>query len=183
MAETAKGSTTTFGIDDARLVSLVDGLHAYGLPETRMVQVLVDEFGMDPPVSDAIFQERLLNIRKSMEKTGEKPEFKPDSQALTLVLANVMRRQTDVKFPKQRSPRPLRSSRTTPDYSRLRRYDATAEDLAIARVGSVDELVEKANASARFSVSQFDFPSTRKKFYALVRRVAQREQATEDDSQ
>jgi len=66
-----------------------------------------------------------------------------------------------------------------PDYSRLKRYEASDEDLRMAGAESVDDLVRKVNLlyarAGRAPVTQGDYPASRKKFFALVARLARLE--------
>lgn len=61
-----------------------------------------------------------------------------------------------------------------PDYSSLRGYEATAEELARFGVSDIPSLVRKFNADfvrARlFPVTQSDYPGTKKRFDKLVAR-------------
>jgi hypothetical protein len=69
-----------------------------------------------------------------------------------------------------------------PDYSRLRRYAATPEELAAAGTATVDELVERLNAHVgrglSHPVTQADFPNSKRNFARLADLLAKLEAGT-----
>jgi hypothetical protein len=81
-------------------------------------------------------------------------------------------------FDERRGERMLRrltaSPRLTPDYSRLRAFDATPEELALAGVTNVKELVAKVNrmliSRGQLPISHGDYPNTRKRLLKLLER-------------
>ncbi|MCV9963939.1 hypothetical protein OIU34_18845 [Pararhizobium sp. BT-229] len=74
----------------------------------------------------------------------------------------------------RRSRRPAANPHTTPDYSRLKPCEATADELAVLGASSVRDLVAKMNkaliAKGLLPISQGDYPNTRKRLLKLLER-------------
>jgi hypothetical protein len=166
------------GMDPALAVRLADGLLEYGLPREKVSGALVYEFGMIEPPSDVEFWKLVSEARQRMQEAGEADQGPSDS-ALRLVLANIMRRQGVRRLRHHDSQREWKPG-DPPDYSRLRRYEASPAELEIAGTPSVDALVQKVNRlsklGGRSPVTQGDFPSSKRKFHRLVARLAELEQ-------
>lgn len=75
---------------------------------------------------------------------------------------------------RERLPAPPPDIASVPDYSRLRRYAATPQELAAVGAASVDALVDEVNrlaaAAGSWPVAQGDFPRNRKLLLSLARR-------------
>lgn len=74
---------------------------------------------------------------------------------------------------RERLPAPPPDIASIPDYSRLRRYAATPQELESVGAASVDALVDEVNrlaAAGSWPVAQGDFPRNRKLLLSLARR-------------
>ncbi|MBY3150832.1 hypothetical protein HFO56_00115 [Rhizobium laguerreae] len=64
--------------------------------------------------------------------------------------------------------------RSVPDYTRLRPCEATSEELALVGTSSVSEFVDQMNRAlldrGLLPITQFDYPTTRKRLVKLLER-------------
>ncbi|MCZ7861449.1 hypothetical protein O9X98_08565 [Agrobacterium salinitolerans] len=74
----------------------------------------------------------------------------------------------------RRSRRLTASPRLTPDYSRLKAFEALPEELAAAGASDVRDLVSKMNrvliSRGQLPISHGDYPTTRKRLVKLLER-------------
>lgn len=183
----------TYGIPAPRLIGLIDAIREHKVDFPGTLSLLETKFGMKPADPDINHVGNTRAIRRAMRDLGvaaeavslrkedvvppkarREPEATSSAKQARNALADRLKRRIAVHASMAERPAPQRTGEA-PDYSRLRSYAASAEELVSAGVSSVEELVSTFNEAGKGTVwapvSQADYPTTKAKFDRLAERM------------
>jgi len=188
------GAETTYGIPAPRLIGLIDAIREQKLDFPTTLKTMEAKFGMKPADPDINHVGNTRSIRRAMRELGIEPESvtlqkedieKPRAASISATASGATRKTETLSDRMKRrivahkasTPSiPARSGTDgAPDYSRIRPYAASQEELDRAGASSVHDLVVTFNEAARGTiwspVSQADYPTSKAKFDRLAERM------------